>query len=337
MRDKLKSHAFLFWLIKVVIAAILAFFVVNIFCIFYYNIPLRQSLTSDITDYKWKANAYQSRLTEGYGYGHIDSNGYNNDKSLAEEKQPDVLIVGSSHMEGFQISQKKNMAFSLNTLLDVDNLSTYSIGISGHTLLTNFSNIDNILKDKSPQYIVFETENISFDSESISRVINNNLPSIGGSERFEALSQIPYLRLLYLQLQNLEASHMTPSAVDSEHSKNTDCDIAPLLEIISQKCQIANATPVIFYHPHLSIDDEGNVQPLVQQDTLKAFSTACKDSGIIFIDMTDSFISEYEHNRTLPHGFMNTEIGTGHLNATGHRLCAEEVFKSIHEIERIKK
>ncbi|MGF7012635.1 hypothetical protein M2146_003206 [Lachnospiraceae bacterium PF1-22] len=337
MRNKKSVQALLFWLIKVIIAAILAFFVVNIFCIFYYNIPLRQSLENDLTDYKWKANAYQSRLTEGYGHGHIDSYGYNNDQSLTEEKQPDVLIVGSSHMEGFQVSQKKNMAYSLNTLLEVDNLSTYSIGISGHTLLTNFSNIDNILKSKLPQYIVFETENVSFDPDSITQVINNDFPHIGGSERFEALSQIPYLRLLYLQLQNLEASHVTPSSIDTEHSKKTGSDISPLLESLSYKCQSAKATPIIFYHPHLSIDDEGNVQPLTQQDALKAFSTACQNADIVFIDMTDSFISEYEHNRTLPHGFMNTEIGTGHLNATGHRLCAEEVFKSIHEIERIKK
>lgn len=47
------------------------------------------------------------------------------------------------------------------------------------------------------------------------------------------------------------------------------------------------------------------------------------ERGIGFADPIDAFRSEFRRTRTPSHGFHNSRRGTGHLNATGHRLTAE--------------
>lgn len=48
--------------------------------------------------------------------------------------------------------------------------------------------------------------------------------------------------------------------------------------------------------------------------------------------MGDAFLKEYEASYEVPYGFSNTSPGTGHLNRTGHRLVAEELYKMIGEV-----
>jgi hypothetical protein len=52
------------------------------------------------------------------------------------------------------------------------------------------------------------------------------------------------------------------------------------------------------------------------------------------MDMTDAFIAEYNEKYLLPHGFSNTAVGTGHLNKTGHRLIARQIFDFISRTEK---
>ena len=42
-------------------------------------------------------------------------------------------------------------------------------------------------------------------------------------------------------------------------------------------------------------------------------------------------IREYEKERKLPHGFMNTSPGTGHLNRTGHKLIAARLAAVLEQ------
>ena len=42
---------------------------------------------------------------------------------------------------------------------------------------------------------------------------------------------------------------------------------------------------------------------------------------------------EYNQNYILPHGFINSSIGNGHLNKYGHKMLAEELYKIIEEVK----
>jgi hypothetical protein len=60
---------------------------------------------------------------------------------------------------------------------------------------------------------------------------------------------------------------------------------------------------------------------------------ACKSNNILFIDMSDIFLSKYEKEYILPHGFSNSAVGAGHLNADGHSMIAEKLVRVILERE----
>ena len=45
--------------------------------------------------------------------------------------------------------------------------------------------------------------------------------------------------------------------------------------------------------------------------------------------MGPAFLENYQQEKTLPYGFMNTVLGNGHLNVTGHHLIAQALIKKI--------
>ena len=49
--------------------------------------------------------------------------------------------------------------------------------------------------------------------------------------------------------------------------------------------------------------------------------------------MSERFLQAYEAEHILPHGFANTAMGQGHLNADGQRLVAEALYDAILEAE----
>lgn len=90
---------------------------------------------------------------------------------------------------------------------------------------------------------------------------------------------------------------------------------------------------IIFYHPVSEIDADGNYVDNTQTEYLDAFTNACNEYGIVFVDMTNDFRKMYERDAVLPHGFNNTAIGTGHLNKYGHETIAQRLAYVINTME----
>ena len=58
-------------------------------------------------------------------------------------------------------------------------------------------------------------------------------------------------------------------------------------------------------------------------------SAAAASSGILI--SIDDFYKEYVDTHQLAHGFINTEVGEGHLNEIGHSLVAKRLGDAIKE------
>ena len=93
---------------------------------------------------------------------------------------------------------------------------------------------------------------------------------------------------------------------------------------------------IIFYHPHLKILTDGSVVAQADERLLNIFKKACASNKVIFLDMTERFIKEYNEKHILPYGFLNTAVGAGHLNENGHRMIAEELGKIIFAGSEVK-
>lgn len=189
---------------KVALSGCLALAVLTGLCFFYYNIPMHYTSADGATDYKWLTNHFYSRGTEGFAWGKTNNEGYLNTFDYQPGMPVSVLVMGSSHMEAYQVAMEESTASRLNAALT--GKTVYNIGTSGHTLMTCVGNLKAAVGKYLPQdYIIIETAASSFPNESLTLALNNRFPEHQSHEGgiIGLLQRVPYLRLLYKQLRGL--------------------------------------------------------------------------------------------------------------------------------------
>ena len=315
------------WLVKVLIAGVLAFAFLNILSFFYYNVPARVSVEDGASEYKWPAYSFHSQATEGLGFGRVNNDGYNNLADFTENSEIDVLLMGSSHFEGFNVLKDENTAAVLNRICDK---TVYNIAVSEHTMLRCISNLENALKKYKPtEYVVIETMTVSFYDAEIENALNreNRLPTYSGAI-MDVLQNMKYLKLVYHQYDNLKASSPKENEV-----LNNKALIDKLLEEANKTCEEHGVKLIVVFHPTLTFDNDNNVYALYNREDERILRESCEEKGIVFVNMEEEFIAYYKTEHKLPHGFDNTTPGAGHLNSTGHMLIAEKVKEVMEAVE----
>lgn len=89
------------WFAKASVAGLCALGLACIVCLGYYNLGVHITNKTGVTDYVWEPNVFTMRMTEGIAWDRFDKNGFCNSKVI--DKNMDVLVMGSSHMEGLQV------------------------------------------------------------------------------------------------------------------------------------------------------------------------------------------------------------------------------------------
>jgi hypothetical protein len=104
-------------IIKFFLAGSLAFLIINIICFAYYNVPVLFPSETGVTDGHLESGAYYVRAVEGYGYGKLNNEGFNNFDDY-HSQNIDILLMGSSQMEAMQVAQAETTSAVLNRMLD---------------------------------------------------------------------------------------------------------------------------------------------------------------------------------------------------------------------------
>ncbi|GHV08590.1 hypothetical protein FACS189485_20260 [Spirochaetia bacterium] len=333
---------------KIITAGMIALFVLNLLCFVYYNIPGHFSSVSGATDYVYPKYAHYIHMTEGFGYGRLNNEGLNNLNDFNSQKI-DVVIMGSSQMEGLNVAQTKTTAAILNKLF-YESKYVYNIGFSTHDFCRNINNLANAVQYYKPtEYVVFEIQDVKIGIQELEDVVNSKMKRLPAFNNgiLSYLQRMPYLRLGYRQVKLFTGIHVVDTLKIIEH-KNTSLENVPVIDekeqysilldaVMHRINQISinnNIKPIIFYHPHLTLNKDGSASANTNDEYLDAFKAACINNGIYFLDMTAVFMEEYQTNHILPYGFANTAVGAGHLNKNGHRIIANELFRRINEIEK---
>ena len=324
-------------------AMMAALCVLNAFCAWYYN-PTAYGHSDDrATDTIRTAGAFTSRATEGNAWAVIDSNGYNNTESQLSTGSIAVLMMGSSHTEALNVARDESASYLLNDML-VDELggNVYNIGISAHRFARNAANLDRALTAFAPtDYVVIESADVELSESELDDALADSFTRQGATD-------IPLPKWIYNQplaktAYNQFEALLDAASVDDEETGNTDNTSEPsadyqekLTELIHQMKSAADnhgVELIIYYHPQLLLQDDGSAMSVAPALQLAAFEAACQEAGVTFINMDDVFLAEYTASYTLPHGFSNTLLGSGHLNADGHRMIAETLYEAIMDKE----
>lgn len=323
------------YILKVIAAGITAFLLLCVFAAVYYNPSPHLPSGTGATDYIREPNALYAYMTEGHSFGKLDDGGFNNLGAMALNSQsPDVLFMGSSHIEAMYVPQRRSAPYVLNELLAPYGKTVYNIAMSSHTFERCLNNLDRALDVYTPgEYVVIETMSPTISMNTMEKLLSGSFDRLTSYDRGDWqywIQQPPYIKLLYNQYRNAKETQ------SSSAPKHNDAGLyrANVEKTISYMAETAAAhgiTAILFYHPALSLQTDGSAAVTYSQDDLDLLAAVCKETGVVFIDMTNIFMGNYNERHILPHGFANTEIGSGHLNTEGQKMVAQEIFRAVTE------
>lgn len=319
-------------MIKIIIAGTISLVILSVFCIFYSYTGIHIKNTSGATDYKWSRNQFKSTMIEGFSWFRMDDNGFNN--SITIQENPDILLMGSSHMEATEIGKEENAAYLLNQ--ELPNMTTYNIGMSGHDIYRCANNLRNAVQEYNPNsYVIVETDTVGLDSEKIDLILRDEMEPIKSYDSglmYMLQRYYPAIKTLYKQILDWRNADKitTNETIDNSINNVSYDDYVAFIRKMKEDSG-DNVTLIIFYQPAYSIDSNGDLLFEENEDSVKFFSRACEANNVVFINMTERFRELYEHDNILAHGFSNTAVGVGHLNKYGHEAIAEVLFEYIEE------
>lgn len=339
MKDQWKKAA------AVMAAVLLAAALLDAFCCWYYNPPRYAWDESMATDNIRRPGSFASRATEGIAHSYMDENGYNNAEVPGEEGVF-VLMMGSSHTEGLNVMQDETVSSRLEELMAQGNAGgcVYNIGISAHTFAKNIANLDRALDRFAPTgYVILETQDIKIHKHAIERAMNDGYNRLGTSPVVisEWISDRPLLKTLYNQFSTLatgtgEDGEEAEAVITADQLDQYQQALTELFAQVRATAQKHGVTPIIYYHPHLLLQQDGSARINGDEGCRAAFAAACGEAGICFVDMTETFLQRYAQDHVLPHGFVNSAPGAGHLNAQGNAMIARALYEEISRMEAAK-
>lgn len=339
-------------LVQVFCSLFLSFLILNAVCFFYYNVPVHSESESGSTDYVWEKGKFYSKGTEGFAWGRTDEKGFNN---LTAENgvRPEILIMGSSHTEAFNVAQNESYSYLLNELVVSSGMdwNTYNIGISGHRITTCFNNFERAVNEFQPsEYVVVEVSTTELTMDEINQISEGTVKKIHSSANpiLVFLQKIPFVRCVYYQIdkmgfdvkntnnivhkeKNVKAEVNNTTNPDSGNEYNEALNL--LMKNLNSVAEKNGVKIIILLNSNLSINKNGEVISPDKNEKEEAFEYACLDNGIGYLDMHSAYSEMYNETHCLPHGFSNTAVGEGHLNKHGHKAVAEALYNYIFEFE----
>ena len=348
-------------LLKNAAAVLVGLLLLDVFCAWYYNPASYEYAGHRATDVIREPGALYAQAKEGLGVARVDENGYNNPAGIAGEGIS-VLFMGSSHAEGYNVLADGNAARLLDGMLRADGREghVYNIAMSNHDLPRNAANLSRALEVFAPSgYVVIETSTLYFTPDVVSATMGDNISRMSATEvPLEAITHRPLAKRLYKQLMDLlgkdgtdvarvlaqlrdafgGAQQAVPATVPTEAENEAafarySRAMGTWMAQLGGVAEAAGVRLIICYHPRLVPQLDGGVHVASSEAEVEAFAEACASAGVLFVDMGGRFLQAYEEDHVLPHGFANTAMGGGHLNATGHRLIAEALYDTIVEAE----
>lgn len=337
----------LLWLAKCLIAGICTVIILSIFCFAFLYEGIHITAETGATDYTWERNQWKATMSEGFAWLKMDENGYNNAHDNSNDT--DILLMGSSHMEALQVDSDENTGALLNQMLP--EYKTYNIGISGHTVYRCVDNMEAAIKTYAPnEYVVLVIDTVDFSESEMKSVIDGTAKSIPSydSGMMYYLQKIPAVKAVYKQLDewistdslqtgsagnvNIEESSRDKKEDSIRNSEYKNL-LSEFLSKAKKPAKEAKCELIVVYQPQQTLTEAGTVEYHHFKEKLEVLKQVCKVQDIAFCNMTEGFDNLFETEYQLAHGFVNTELGVGHLNQYGHKVLAETIAEKIEELE----
>lgn len=322
---------------KIIAAGLTAVLILSGILTFYNRKPVHLSNEGGFTDYVWESGGFWIDMSEGTAWGRYDANGYNN---LSVVENPDIVIMGSSHMEAVNVLQTQNAATLLSEAL-AGKYTVYNMGTSGHTMFKVSQYLPDYLasRETPPKAVIIETATIEIKPQDVEQVLTHTVeftPSYD-SGPIVLLQKLPFLRNLLHQIDDGLLRLFMPSNTENtpvETEEVVDQESYDTMFGYLRNLQDQYGTRIILvYHPSESFHKDGTMEfPYFPLHRI-AFAETAQRYGISYLDLGDVFEDMFYKEHRTPHGFVNTLPEFGHLNAYGHAAFADAVCRELNRLE----
>lgn len=309
----------------------MGFLIANALCFFYKRPVGWLDTPNGAATSVWRPGAFMVHGTEGYSVSRVDDNGYINPPGTLADRY--VLMMGASHTQGKEVRPAQRYSTLVNSYFSEGRglLNAYNIASDGHFLpsqirhfaaaVAAFPNAGAVTieigsTDAAPQELR--------DAQNQAVYAPISFADSAGRLKGMVKESLPLLALLKTNFQTLRAQ----AAEETEGPYDYETELDAAMALIRSEFD----GPIAFvYHPTTEIQPDGSLK-LGYSDTWDIFCRVCEKNGIDVIDTGTRFARLYETERKLPYGFANTTPGSGHLNAAGHRILAEEIISYLEEL-----
>lgn len=301
--------------------------------------------TNSSTSAIWRPGSTLLMGTEGRGTYTVDQDGYLNADLPKQENY--CLVLGASYTQGKEVKFGQRYTDLLNDMMaeSPEALAVYNCSQDAKFLpgiINDFYAITQEFPDA--ETIIIETGNTDFSSKELQAACNQHgfdknqvgsviMSNMSSVQKAKLLIKegLPFYTILKSQLTAMAAKNAEAGTSDNVQTADAEQEQSFLEALALIRSQF-NGQLIIMYHPMVSLAETGELV-ITEQETTEMFASACEANNILFVDMSEAFLEAYKENYSVPYGFSNTTMATGHLSVDGHRVIAEKLYEVLKEEE----
>lgn len=297
------------------------------------------------------ARASIVRSHEGYVRGHLDARGL---PDVLPDGPVDtrVMVIGDSFTEAFQVPLDRNFCSLVEQALD--GVEVINAGGSGRSPAYTAAVLDTYAPDdldlvviqisEADAWQIFERQRVHLEPDGSGgwkEVVptRSGPASTAGRAKMWLMSHSSVAFAGIARFEKLEAREVNrltqrsgvgqAGAFTEGDPQNPDGDPAEAMDSIVADVRARGVGVVILFLAEIEYFEPG--MPMRRPGYREFWRDYAATRRIGFADPIDEFRDEFRRTRTPSHGFHNSRMGSGHLNATGHRLTAAALERVLRE------
>lgn len=291
----------------------------------------------------YPAHARVVHSTEGYSVRRTNALGLFDDELRVPRPPRRVVVLGDSYAEALQVPAGEGFVDVAERLLP--GTEVVNAGVSGHSPLDHAEWLETVGDSLRPDVVVVEISDANLDlllqPEALRRFASPPRPGASlalGPEtglravprwllRHSALATVSWRRLKLLAADQRGAlsrrfnATVTRTRGQPPEALLQDPRLAPMLDSLHIRIARHARRVVYLYIPHLDYFGPGAPESYPRVRALLA--GLCQREGATFLDAGDAMRAEFERTGQPVHGFANSVMGSGHINAAGQRVVGQ--------------
>ncbi len=295
----------------------------------------------------WRHKPYATVFNseEGWAVNTVNSMGFNDHDLAVDEQMNNVLVLGDSFTEAFQVSQSDNFTSVAERQLGC--IEVINAGRSGLSPVQYSVVADRFLEETPASKLVIALTAGDFEDIRANEALltwdtaSGRITDITLNENklywlrkradvvFQYSALATYMKFRARTLINNVTSGDGPAVIDQSQA---DADTRKVREVLTYTFNTLNARlPLVaIYIPELHFLPDGQVESLPESLSFELLAKqVAEDVGIPFVSTRPVLAESYRRDYKPPFGFANSLIKEGHLNEKGHQVVGDTLASLV--------